>query len=268
VIDRCIIDETHASPKYFFRKDQFPILVCPTCGLIMADVGEHSHEYEDEGYYLVRFEALREIDAYWGYRWRHILRVIGREASPASLLDVGAGNGYFVYLARNDFGIDAHGIDISRVHTEFAGRVLDVDILLEPLHEHARRDYSAVTIFNVLEHVPDPVAMVRDSRDRLADGGHIVITTPNPTGLAARRTGLKGWGMIEPPHHINLFTRASLSAILEKNGFRPAHYETLTSYMSWPPFVTSNDHPLRRFVFGSLRALQLGRDHFIIAAKD
>jgi 2-polyprenyl-3-methyl-5-hydroxy-6-metoxy-1,4-benzoquinol methylase len=268
MIDRCIIDENHGSPRYFFRKNRIPVYICPTCGLIMADVGHHSHEYEDEDYYLVRFRTMQDIDGYWGYRWRHILGVIEEKTSPQSLLDVGAGNGYFVYLARKDFGIDAQGIDISRIHTEFAGRVLNTDIRLEALHEHSRRDYSAVTIFNVLEHVPDPVGMVQESRARLTDGGHIVITTPNPGGLAARRTGLKGWGMIEPPHHINLFTRVSLSAILTRNGLRPIHYETLSSYLSWPSTIASNDHPLRRMVFRTLRALNLGRDHFIVAVKD
>lgn len=268
MIDSCIIDKQHGPPRYFFRKNCIPIHVCPTCGLIMADIGPHAHEYEDEDYYLVRFETLSEIDGYWGYRWRHVLRVIRREASPASLLDVGAGNGYFVYLARKEFGIDARGIDISHTHTEYAGRMLSVDIGREALHEHGRSDYSAVTIFNVLEHVADPVAMVRESHARLAQGGYLAITTPNPTGLAARRTGLKGWGMIEPPHHINLFTRPSLRAILTSNGFRPVHYETLSSYLSWPAWISANDHPLRRVVFRTLRALHLGRDHFIIAAKD
>lgn len=268
MIDSCIIDKQHGPPKYFFRKNRIPVHICPTCGLIMAEVGPHLHEYEDEDYYLLRFHTLREIDEYWGYRWRQVLEVIQQVVSPASLLDVGAGNGYFVYLARNEFGIDAQGIDISRTHTEYAGRLLDIHIEREALHQHSRTGYSAVTIFNVLEHVADPVAMVRESHARLAETGFLAITTPNPAGLAARRTGLKGWGMIEPPHHVNLFTRASLTAILCGNGFRPVHYETLSSYLSWPAWISTNDHPLRRMIFRALRALHLGRDHFIIAAKE
>ena len=86
----------------------------------------------------------------------------------------------------------------------------------------------------------------------------------NPCVLL-RFTCLRRWGMIQPPHHIHLFTRASLLALLARSGLRPLGYETLSTYMEWLWRYDSDRGHLRRTLFEFFRRTGLGADHLYIA---
>jgi hypothetical protein len=79
--------------------------------------------------------------------------------------------------------------------------------------------------------------------------------------------GLRNWGMIQPPHHINLFTRQGLDTLIERSGFRLMHYETLSTYMEWLWKYDTRDEHLRHILFDLLRRTGLGADHFYIAQR-
>ena len=267
MLDSCIIDSAHGTPTRFTRRRDIFVFRCSDCGLIMADVEYRPQIYERESYYSMKFKSKEDIDKYWGFRWRHVLNTARRTVPMRSVLDVGAGNGYFVYVASSEFHMEATGLEISQAEIEFASRQLGVRLISQMLHEHDRRDYSAVSLFNVLEHVPDPLSLLRQARDHLAPGGVVLVTTPNPSCLRARAKGLKNWGMIDPPHHMNLFTKQGLKLALNQTGFAPAHYETLSTYMEWLWNIDTETHLYRRILFRGLRALDLGADHFFIAKK-
>jgi 2-polyprenyl-3-methyl-5-hydroxy-6-metoxy-1,4-benzoquinol methylase len=233
----------------------------------MADVAFDHDVYEREGYYTLKFATREGVDRYWGFRWRHVLRTIVRVAHPETVLDVGAGNGYFVCLAREEFGLRAAGVEISRREVRFAAEVLGVELLEQDLAEHAVRDYSLVTLFNVLEHVPDPLGFLREAAAHVGPDGYLAVTTPNPACLHARLKGLRHWRLIEPPHHINLFSRRGLEAILARIGFRPVHYETLSAHMEWLWRYDTRRQPLRHGVSALLRLGGLGGDHFLLARR-
>lgn len=267
MISNCIADAAHGAPAYLLTRNGVPVHRCARCGTIMADVAFEHAQYESESYYSLRYRSRPEIDRYWGMRWRHVLRALRRRTPPGRLLDVGAGNGYFVHLARNEFAFEATGLEISEKEAAFAAAVLGTDLRIEMLADHAARDYQAVTMFNVLEHVPDPAGLLADAAARVRPGGYLVVTTPNPGCIQVRVRGLDRWAMIEPPHHINLFTGKALGNLLRRAGFAPVHYETLSTYMEWLwKFDTRRGH-LRRLLFDFFRRTGLGADHFFIAQK-
>jgi 2-polyprenyl-3-methyl-5-hydroxy-6-metoxy-1,4-benzoquinol methylase len=262
----CVADPRHRVEMLPFRRNGVDIFRCRDCGCIMADIPFDHAQYEAKGYYTLSRKTLRDIDEEWGFRWRTILGWIGSSGRFASLLDVGAGNGYFVALAGREFGLDARGIEISLEEIRFAREVVGVDLFEGEVARHPAR-YDVVTCFNVLEHVADPQGFLSDAIARVNPGGILVLTTPNPGCIHARVKGLQKWNMIDPPHHINLFSRQSLERILAARHMRVVRYETISTYINFVRKVDTDALVLRRLFFNALRMAGVGADHFIIARK-
>jgi 2-polyprenyl-3-methyl-5-hydroxy-6-metoxy-1,4-benzoquinol methylase len=262
----CVVDpERHLTEKVF-RKQGADIYRCQDCGCIMADITFEHAQYESEGYYTLSRKTLGAIEEEWGFRWRYILNAIKQAGDVSTLLDVGAGNGYFVALARREFGLHATGIEISAQEIRFAREVVGVDLQCGYLADHAGQ-YDVVTCFNVLEHVADPLALLSEAVARVKPGGILALSTPNPRCIHARVKGLENWNMVDPPHHINLFSRESLIQLLGDRSMQVLRYDTLSTYINFVRKFDTDKLVLRRLFFHTLRMAKVGADHFLIARK-
>ena len=101
----------------------------------------------------------------------------------------------------------------------------------------------------------------------LQQGGLLVLATPSPTCIQARVKGLQKWGMISPPHHINIFSRMALHDLLTKSGFEVVRYDTISTYIQFLRRFESEGTTLRWLVFQAFRVLGLGADHLVVARK-
>jgi 2-polyprenyl-3-methyl-5-hydroxy-6-metoxy-1,4-benzoquinol methylase len=263
MLQSCAVHTAHVPPRFAFAKNGVDIYTCPTCGCIMADL-EFAHEqYESASYYTMAFKTKAEIELEWGFRWRYILSTLKRHTAAPKLLDVGAGNGYFVWLARTEFGVPADGLEISAAEVEYARDTFGLELLSGDLSRIKDR-YEVITSFNVLEHVKHPMDLLTQMRTRLSGGGLLVITTPNPSCIHRQLRGLSKWNMVCPPHHINLFTRAALEQMLSLAGFQILEYSTLSTYINAVRKIDTRSLILRRAAFQVLKTANLGADHFVI----
>ncbi|HEU4531359.1 MAG TPA: class I SAM-dependent methyltransferase [Steroidobacteraceae bacterium] len=229
----------------------------------MADLEFVHAQYEQDNYYTIASSDKAQVELEWGFRWRHILEKIRARHGRARVLDVGAGNGYFVFLARSEFGFDAQGVEISDAEIRYAREQFGVELLKSPLAA-LPTDHDVVCSFNVIEHVADPAGLLQDLHARLRPGGSLFLSTPNPACIHRRRSGLRNWGMVDPPHHINLFPRRALQELLELSGFSIDSYTTLSTYIRFVRKYDTRNLLLRRTLFNILRAGNLGADHFFI----
>jgi 2-polyprenyl-3-methyl-5-hydroxy-6-metoxy-1,4-benzoquinol methylase len=266
MLQNCAVHAGHAAPRFAFPKSGVDIYTCPTCGCIMADL-EFAHEqYEAANYYTMAFRTKAEIEGEWGFRWRYVLRTLMRYTAGPKLLDVGAGNGYFVYLARTEFGLRAEGLEISAAEADYARDTFGIELLRGDLSA-ATGKYAVVTSFNVLEHVKQPMTLLTRMTERLAHGGLLVLTTPNPSCIHRRLRGLNNWNMVCPPHHINLFTRAALREMLARLDLEALEYSTLSTYINSVRKIDTQSLVLRRAAFQALKTANLGADHFFICRR-
>lgn len=263
MLRNCAVHAGHAAPRFVFPKSGVDIYTCPTCGCIMADLDFTHDQYEAANYYTMAFRTRAEIEGEWAFRWRYILRTLQRYTAAPRLLDVGAGNGYFVYLARTEFGMRASGLEISAAEADYARDTFGIELLRGDLST-VTESYDVVTAFNVLEHVKQPVALLTQMSERLPPGGLLVVTTPNPSCIHRRLRGLNRWNMVCPPHHINLFTRGALREMLSRAGFRILEYSTLSTYINSVRKIDTQSLVLRRAAFQALKTAHLGADHFMI----
>lgn len=133
----------------------------------------------------VRLKFLREaVDMHWGGDIESVKPLAGRRA-----LDVGCGAGLLTEplarLGAQVTGVDAaaENVAAARAHAEGAG--LDIDYRAGELGVLGLGTFDLVTSMEVLEHVADKQAFIVQLAAHLADGGLMVLSTPNRT-LASR----------------------------------------------------------------------------------
>jgi SAM-dependent methyltransferase len=197
----------------------YPVLTCRTCGhrfcVTRADEGVYGEDY-----------AGFSPDPIFQARLRKELRAsfIARIPPPARILDVGCGNGDFLFAAK-EIGYAALGIDVSAAAVARVQR-RGLDAIRGSLPEApVERGFDFVTAWDVIEHVNDPQAFVRRSQELLTPGGYLVLKTPDvrratiAVAIAAPR-----WrrGLLQLPAHLQLFNKASFARLLDDAGFSAA----------------------------------------------
>ncbi len=178
---------------------------------------------------LARLGYPVEPSANWSARWLSLVPSVARAmalevfALPASdagtLLDVGCGSGLFIGQMRS-LGWSVSGVDpdpsavaygLSQGLQVFQGMIADVP-------SDAR--YDVITLNHVIEHVTDPVGLLRQCADRLRpDTGRILITTPNIRSLGHRWFG-RYWRGLEIPRHLTLFSIPALATCVARAGLK------------------------------------------------
>lgn len=142
------------------------------------------------------------------------------------LLDVGCATGICVHAAR-DLGWEAEGIDVSAyavtVGRERYGLPLHCSDVVTWRSDLA--PYDAITMWDYLEHVPDPLRTLRAVYALLRPGGRLVLTIPDVASWPARAFRER-WIGYKRDEHLVYFRRAHLRAFLRAAGFTPLfeHY--------------------------------------------
>lgn len=133
------------------------------------------------------------------------------------VLDVGCGSGVFLELAR-EYGWIVKGAEPDPVAREVAAeRGFEVRSSLAEWSGEAGQ-FDAVTLGHVIEHVHDPLSLLREIHALLRPGGMIFVETPNVDAIGHRLYGAN-WRGLEPPRHLVMFSSRSLRQVLRSAGF-------------------------------------------------
>ena len=192
------------------------IFACKQCGFRqcsdLSDVIYYYAGLEDEQYEEGRLER--------GYQARKLLKKIKRYKPTGRLFDIGAGSGILVEQAQSQ-GYDASGIEPSRWLSSEARKLgLKVDEgslpdqSLTPDSEESR--FDIVTAIDVLEHVPEPVELLKSIREFSRENGICVIVTPDVDSIPARLLGFRWWHYRIA--HISYFRKEDIEQAMNKAG--------------------------------------------------
>lgn len=147
------------------------------------------------------------------------------------LLDMGSGPGIFVSEAQAR-GWDATGLDPSQWAAQHAQQVYGVPMVqgdITQLRNIVTQPFDVITLFDVIEHIAEPLELLRAVAGKLRPQGMLVLTTPRFDSVLARYMG-KRWYCIFPAH-LHYFTRASLHRTLRAAGFEIVVERAHTRYL-------------------------------------
>lgn len=232
-----------------FTMNGCTLVRCTTCDLVYlanppsdeelqkmysADADYHTQLYDPSGH---DFALMTDNAAVH-------MKFVQRIAQKGRLLDVGCSVGHFLDQARR-LGFDCSGVEFSRESRAFAQQHFGLPVEGGSIHDLSHEDGSLdmITMFDVIEHVPDPSADIAKAYRLLKPGGWFVLSTPNIDGLFPKVSyklahTLNYWPHPEPPHHIYQFSIRTLRAMLEKGGFKAgpvSHRNIALSYTFGTP---------------------------------
>lgn len=240
----CICGGSHTRTLY--ELDEFRVVRCLGCGLVSLAVSPDRRAIEDmygQEYFSERKEYFFDESAQEETKdlieashrnFSEGLSLISQYAPGRRLLDFGCAVGKFLSLAKAG-GWHVTGVDISDFAVSHCRRALGLDAYCGPLNEIAfpSEEFDVVTMWDVIEHLADPVAELREVNRILRPGGVVLIDTPNEDSLLrslARIIYSSTGGFAKYPikklyhrFHLYYFNRTTLRKSFEKSGFEIIH---------------------------------------------
>ena len=148
-------------------------------------------------------------------RWNWLTRQQGF-VSPSRSLDIGASSGEFVYLLKSR-AIAAQGLEPHHGYSAHAREHLGLDIMTGTLHERLdefpRGCFDLISLFHVLEHLPDPVQSLKRIREHLSDQGRVYLEVPDMAAMCSPANAFFR-------AHTLYFTAQSLMQTAQAAGFK------------------------------------------------
>jgi len=204
------------------------LLRCNRCGHVVSVTdldlsGLYEGEYMDTTYageqLLRTYEKIMGLDPARSDNVQRVERVVAELGESGSLLDVGSG--LAVFPARmKDAGWDVTALDpderaVEHARSRVGVEAVRADFVADPLD--GLGDFDAVTLNKVLEHVPDPAAMLARTKEFLRPSGVVYVELPDAEGAAADPDGPgREEFFVE---HLHVFSSASLALLAAAAGF-------------------------------------------------
>lgn len=212
VCNLCGNDET----DIFCRRPSGRLVRCRVCGLTyvnprpeLRDIDAHYNSDMSSRISYYRMSAKADTRTF-----SEILALIERHVAPGRLLDVGCNIGTFLELGQRH-GWRVAGADINRQAAAYCWQRGFEDVVPGSLSEDSfqSESFDAVNLADVIEHLPDPLGLLRLVHRYTSPGGVIVISTPDISSLTGRVFQIK------PLEHLYYFSRHTLTELLVRAGF-------------------------------------------------
>lgn len=155
-------------------------------------------------YHTVKQKALRD----------KIKLIEGFQPAKGRILDIGAGTGDFLVMAKNS-GWDIIGLEPSPKAKAIA-QAKGVTFL-EELSQMPNHSADVITMWHVLEHVPDIETQITELKRILKPDGTIIVAVPNFKSYDAQHYG-KYWAAYDVPRHLWHFSKTAIKVLFEKQG--------------------------------------------------
>lgn len=254
-----------------FTKFGFDVVKCRSCGLVYLN---HSMTPDDlrDFYSKEYFSGGEDRKGYADYvgdedsirrSFREKVRTIESLHPRGTILDIGCAAGFFMDEAAA-MGWEVYGQEVS----EYAGGVArerhgdHVFIGTIDAVDLPPKSMDVVTMWDVIEHLDDPRAVLARIRELLKDDGLFAVCTGDIDSWIARLQGRRS-RIFNPPQHLYYYSKDSLARMLGAAGFQARRQEIDRKVLSLEYFfyVVSclNSNPVTRFLHRQVGRLRLGK---------
>lgn len=219
-----------AEREEVFCEEPFRVLRCSSCGMVYVtprlkpEVLPHVY---DEGYWTSEgpkhrgYADYRSEEALYLKTFRKRFEIIDRYVDkPGRLLDVGCAAGFFLKVA-SERGWQLEGVELSpdiaaHAREDFGFEQVHVGTLETAPYEPG--SFDLLTMWDVLEHVPDPKALLIEARSFLKSDGLLILETQDVSSAFAKRMGPK-WQHFKHLEHLHHFDPRTIRRLFDEAGF-------------------------------------------------
>lgn len=182
------------------------------------------------------------------------IRLINRFSSNANkILDIGAGTGDFLNEAK------INGWTISGVEPNTKARYLASSKninLLASLEKIEHESYDVITLWHVLEHLPDLDKQIKNIDKLLKAEGTLVIAVPNYKSYDAKHYKTF-WAAFDVPRHLHHFSKQSINRLFSKHNYsllttKPMLFDAYYVSLLSEKYKTKNNNYIKAFLIGSI----------------
>jgi SAM-dependent methyltransferase len=191
---------------------------CRTCGLQFVNprpagnaIVDAYTEGDDPAY-------VSQVDARERTFDDALARIERLNGGPGRILDIGTAAGAFLAAAQKR-GWKVEGCEPNRWLAEWGSKRYGLDIRPGEIfaQSYAPQSFDVVTLWDVIEHTPDPARVIAKCRELLKPGGLLIVNYPDIGSWIARAMKRK-WPFLSSVH-LFYFTRRTMRAFLERQGF-------------------------------------------------
>jgi 2-polyprenyl-3-methyl-5-hydroxy-6-metoxy-1,4-benzoquinol methylase len=203
----------------------FQLDKCSNCGLVVTNpFPDETHigaYYESEEYTSHSESKAGLIQSLYflvqGIALRSKFRIVRRHVSGSKILDYGCGTGAFLKYLK-DKGWDTMGLETSHTALVKARKKgLEVFQAREDLIPDVK--YDAITLWHVLEHLPNPLDTLSYLKSRLTDQGMLIVAVPNLNSYDARFYG-EHWAAYDVPRHLFHYSPITMGRLVLSQGLK------------------------------------------------
>jgi 2-polyprenyl-3-methyl-5-hydroxy-6-metoxy-1,4-benzoquinol methylase len=182
---------------------------------------------QSEGYGYKDYELTSHLRKKTFQKW---IEGITPWLSPVkgAVLDIGCASGYFLELMREK-GWEVEAIELDMNMLEKV-KAKNIKVSGRPFEEFkSDKKYKLITMFDVLEHVPDLKTTFNKFYELLDEDGIVVLITPD-FGSTQRKVFGKKWFQYKPQEHIQYFSSATLARAIAPSGLKLVHSSASGQY--------------------------------------
>lgn len=218
-----------------FRDDPFEVVACRICELVYVTPrlqGQALLDVYGEGYWKSDnpkergyADYAREAELYLRTFEKRMALVSRWLPERARILDVGCAAGYFLRTAQRH-GHDVHGVELSPAIAHEAVKALGADRVhvgtldsAAAAMDYQPASFDLVTMWDVVEHIPEPQPVLRRIRELVKPDGHLLLETQNVASRWARLLGRR-WHHYKHAEHLYHFSPVTIRRLLGDCGFR------------------------------------------------
>ncbi len=217
--------------KYYCKKFGYELDTCENCSHIFTNPFPkdaalnffYNSEYKDfeNKFFMDSFEERLPI-------FEQRLELLDTYQFGKKILDVGTAVGIFIeanYLRKDQYKITA--CDLSEKACAYMKqRFPNLEIINNNITKLPKRNFDCVTLWDTVEHIPEPSKLLHAVRDQIRDGGYFVFSTPN-TDSFEWNIMKEGHVQLLPPGHVNLYNKNNIEILLNRCGLQVVDIFTL-----------------------------------------
>jgi 2-polyprenyl-3-methyl-5-hydroxy-6-metoxy-1,4-benzoquinol methylase len=246
----------HPSSQTVLVKNGYTLARCAHCHTVRV-CPIPSNEFLREHYQDPAYFDGKDEQGYRNYadvqkallpHFQRRLRSIEKQIPKGHLLDFGCAAGYFLQVARAA-NWEITGIELAHEMAQRAAQLVQAPVV-SSLDAISEKNFDAITLWEVIEHLPQPVTTLRQLHDSLRPGGMLMLSTPN-TGhwQAIREPDL--WLSYRPPSHLFYFTARTLEETLSRAGFERISIHRVMPLPPLPRWLRQLSTPLQRDIIAN-----------------